>query len=362
MTSEIPLSNSLVPGNGVTFRIADIIAETTDTKTFVLQPLSSENIPYKPGQYLVIEIFLNGRALRRTYSLSSTSGIDPEMTITVKRIANGEVSRYLHDHAQKGELVNGLWPGGRFVFDDEDETPMDLFLVAAGSGITPVFAILKHVLYQTTHVHVKLIYSNSSMASCIFHDQLRELEKAFPEKLQVTWLFSNSKNLSHARLNRDLLEHIIKTQTYHAKERSLFYTCGPYEYMHMIQVTVLTLGYTEEQYRKETFVIPDIEGDDDDEGAPEKTYEAFDVGITVMGQHHLVYVDAGESILDAALRNHITLPYSCKSGICSTCTASLTRGTVYMHNNEVLTEKEIANGRILTCTGHPESSDVEIVY
>lgn len=323
---------------------------------------ADKEFSYNAGQYVTLLLHINGKEVRRPYSLSSFPETDPFPFITVKLIENGEATRFLHEKIQVGDTINILPPHGRFILPKE--VASRLFFLSAGSGISPIFGLIKEALF-TTNAKITLVYSNRSKEQAIFIEELNALQQQFSERFNIHWLFSNSKHLSTARLNRFLLEDLVKQEIGNDKQNICFYICGPYVYMEMIEITLLTKGFLRDQLFKETFSEPEDDGDDDgglldDEEQP--TYVDAAVRVNYRGQIHEFTVKAPQTILQAALEQHIPLLYSCKKGMCSTCTAQLTEGKVHMHYNQVLTDKEEKEGRILTCTSHPLSNKLTIVF
>ena len=134
------------------------------------------------------------------------------------------------------------------------------------------------------------------------------------------------------------------------------YTCGPYDYMQMVQITCLTMGFSKAHIRKELFDINAL---------PPLTKRYFDktdrsINLLYQGNKFSLFVRYNETILDAALKKGIDIPFSCKAGKCSTCKCVVHSGAVWMHYNEVLTDDDEAKGFALTCTGHPASENVVI--
>ena len=128
------------------FRVKQIDIETPDTKTFHLQSVDNETVNYQSGQFLTLISKANGKEIRRSYSLSSSPVADDLLSITVKRVANGEISRWLHDHVQIGETLEALQPTGRFVLPQPFIQVKHYFFIVAGSGITPVFSMIKTLM------------------------------------------------------------------------------------------------------------------------------------------------------------------------------------------------------------------------
>jgi ring-1,2-phenylacetyl-CoA epoxidase subunit PaaE len=165
-------------------------------------------------------------------------------------------------------------------------------------------------------------------------------------------------NIIHGHLNSIILEESVGKYLHYEKSRSVFYICGPFAYMRMIAITLPLLGFSHEQIYREIY-LPEI--NESKVIIPPDNTEAK-VTILTGNQRHEIHVPAGKTILRAALENGIKLPYSCEAGICSTCSALRIEGKVEMSINEVLTDKDIAAGLVLTCTGYPVSPDVSIRF
>jgi ring-1,2-phenylacetyl-CoA epoxidase subunit PaaE len=139
------------------------------------------------------------------------------------------------------------------------------------------------------------------------------------------------------------------------KMNTWLYLCGPFQYMLMITIVARGMGFVNEQIKKEQFVIEQ----------PPATKVPPDIAA-----HTITIIEKGkqvswiskypDTILQSAKRNGVQLPFSCESGQCGTCSATCIKGKVWMSKNEVLMEEEIANGRILTCTGYPIDGDIEL--
>lgn len=344
--------------DSIFFKIRERKAVTFDTVVYVLEPLQGEMFKYKPGQFVTFVFRHTNGELRRSYSLSTTPEVDEFPSIVVRRISNGEVSRYLHDNWKVGDEVEALLPAGRFTLEYEGDRPKDVFLLAAGSGISPLFGILKHTLHSQLNTHVHLFYSNHNVSSTIFYDELNTWKEKYAERFDIDYFFSESKYLERARLNRLLLEKLVKQHLKHKMEDALFFLCGPYGYMQMAEIVLITMGIPKENIRKEIFVIekPAESKFSLDDKSPKK------VEIKHRGKSYLISVAYPSTILEAALKEGISLPYSCRAGRCSACFAKCTEGKVAMSYNEVLTESDESLGMVLTCTGHPVSDLVKLEF
>jgi ring-1,2-phenylacetyl-CoA epoxidase subunit PaaE len=343
-------------------KISEIIPRRGDNITIVLEPLDGRRVSYKAGQFLTLAFQLGDREVRRSYSFSSSPDVDEPLSITVKRVENGEISRLLHHRTVPGDVLTGLEPQGLFTYPTELLKERTVFLFAAGIGITPIFSILKTALVVEQRSKLVLVFSNSSPEKAPFLEEIKHWESLYPDRLTVIWLFSNTKNLMKARLNRFILEEFVRDHLHFDREDALFYSCGPVVYMDLCKFTLLGLGFHPDQIKRETFLPPENDEDDDDESEKEVDKTTYSVQIHYQNQQFDLSVPYYHSILDEALENGIRLPYSCRSGMCSTCIAKCTSGHVKMEYNEVLTDEEVEAGRVLLCTGHPTQQGTVIRY
>lgn len=343
-------------------RVKEVIPETKDALTLVLENANGEPVAYEAGQFLTLIIDAGGKELRRSYSLSSSPEADANPAITVKRVQNGEISRYLFSTISKGSVLRSLPPAGRFTVRPSPKFPRDIFLLAAGSGIVPLFSILKTVLKKEPEARVHLICSNHNAESVIFRKPLVELQDIYKGRFNCVHVLSDLSSrmpgVIHGHLNNIMLEELLNEYLQYDKEHAAFYICGPFAYMRMITITLPLLDFSREQIHREVFLT---EINESVSGIPGGNI-ASDVTILAGGKEYLIHIPAGKTILKAAAENGIKLPYSCEAGICSTCSAQCTRGKVEMSVNEVLTAKDINDGLILTCTGYPVTGAVQIKF
>lgn len=339
----------------VELTITKIINETDDAGTFVLQPANGQPVSYHAGQFLTLLFNRNGRAIRRSYSFSSTPGVDEEISITVKRVHNGEISRLFLDYYKAGDQLTAIEPAGMFVLPADLHQQQTVFLIAAGSGITPVFSLLKQLLHQTAVSNIVLLYQNHTAADTIFREALGQLSQQFSKRFK--WLdFISVSNALHRKLTNDYLEVLIQQNLSQPLAGALFYICGPASFMRMCQYTIRIMGFGEGQIRKEYFVI-------DPPPAPPliKNVQSREVLLHSGGEIIRYQTQYPSTILQSALDNNIALPYSCKGGRCSACAARCVKGEVIMSMNDVLTDEDIASGLVLTCVGYAVT-DVELEY
>ena len=332
--------------------IEQIHEEIEGFKTFTFK--EGHGIEYKAGQYLTFVKRTVHEEIRRSYSIISSPLLNERLAIGVKRIENGIFSRELIDHAKPGDELLTTGAGGFFTLPDDTSNIRQIFFLAAGSGITPIYSLLKTVLCFHPHIHVVLIYSNPSPAKTIFYFQLNELKQKFDKRVHLQFLFSNSIDLLMARLNRELLVELAKAHAVCSFDQILFYLCGPEAYMRMCTYALQEEKVPKENIRKEDFVIHARQLPKNN--PPDKN-DHF-VTIQLGNESYQLKVQYPDSILQAAKKRNISLPYSCEVGRCGNCAAKCIEGKVWLSYNEVLTEKDLQNGLTLTCVGHPVGGDV----
>ncbi len=347
-----------MPGDDLIKRvkIASIRTETSQAKTFVLEPLDGWEPVYKAGQFLTFVFQTPYGEKRRSYSISSSPDLNEPLSITVKKVDNGEFSRLLVYEIKEGDVLYTTGVSGFFLLPPAELNIRQFFFLAAGSGITPCYSLIKTILASSNH-QVVLIYSNKTEEDTIFHEALQLLQKKYTDRFFIRFLYSNRFSVYHSRLSKWLLLHLLQEYPIAAKDNAYFYLCGPFDYMQTLRITLLGESIPASHLIKEDFsslprlIIPkppDIQG--------------HQVTIHLPQQNYSLQVQYPQSILAAAKAQDITLPYSCEAGRCGSCVATCTSGKVWMAYNEVLTDQEVAKGRILTCQAYPIDGDVEISF
>jgi ferredoxin-NADP reductase len=334
----------------IRLKVEAIKWELPDTATFFFSEANSEKVNYKAGQFITLVFDHHHEEIRRSYSLSSAPG-GQFLAITIKRIANGEISRFMLTKIKPGDILNAEAPAGRFTLSNTD-IEKDIFLFAAGSGIVPIFSQLKYALNSPGKSKFVLIYSSRDAKSFLFGDELHKLSANYSGRLTIINLLS----IEGDRLTNLVVEQLVNQYTGDLSG-SEFYLCGPFDYMRMIRLTLLYMGVDAAQIRKENFVLDTIAVT-----ASPAIFPPKNISIIFKGETYNLMVGENQSILQAALQNGIQLPYSCRDGICSACTALCKSGKIVMVKNDVLTDADLAQGLVLTCTGHPVGDGVVIGY
>jgi ferredoxin-NADP reductase len=346
----------MVDGLYKTLFVKEAREEVPGFKTFVFE--DGHNIEYRPGQYLTLVRFFNNEEVRRSYSIISTPVLNESLSIGVKRVENGFFSRVLVDHIHAGSELTTSGVGGFFVLPADVSGYSSYIFFAAGSGISPVFSLIRTLLFAHPVTRVRLVYSNASPSKTIFLEALRELEMQFSGRFEVVFFFSNYPDLSKARLHRDAIFHLLDRFTDNEFSKAVFYICGPESYMRLCTYTLQEAGVNPLQIRKENFIIDKIRTP---KAAPPDKEEHV-VNIRFAGKEYSFNMAYPDTILSAAKRSGIHLPYSCETGRCGNCVSICKKGKVWHSYNEVLTEKDLESGLILPCVGYPVHGDVDIEY
>lgn len=332
-----------------------IIRETENARTYVLEPLDGWQPVYAPGQFITFVFHTRHGEKRRSYSLSSSPALQEPLSVTIKKVDNGEFSRLLVYHAKEGDLLYSSGTGGHFVLPADMRSTEQFFFMAAGSGITPCYSMIKTLL-ATTHRKVVLIYSNKREGDVLFHAQLKELLERYADRFTIRFLFSDILDIYHSRLSNWLLQQLLEEFLSVEEKRALFYICGPFDYMRTVEITLLSRVPKENILKEHFSTLPRLLSPQPPDTDPH--------GVTIhfRGEVYQLAVQYPQTILAAAKTHHIQLPYSCEAGRCASCVANCTKGKVWMAYNEVLTDEEIKKGRVLVCQAFPVGGDVEIKY
>ncbi|HRH34826.1 MAG TPA: ferredoxin--NADP reductase [Catalimonadaceae bacterium] len=343
-------------------KIVQVIPETADTISLQFESHSAFST-YIPGQFLTLKANIGGESIRRAYSLSSHPTADQLPVVTIKKIENGKMSSWLFDQAKPGLQLEVMPPTGNFVFQPNTSKKRWFMLFAAGSGITPIFSILKGILHSEPQSFVSLLYGSRSQDNIIFKDQLDNLVLKYPGRLKVVHTLSQPKEGWFGETGR-ISEPVIQNTLEYLKPVTPFvetqvFTCGPQDMMDTITQIVISQGVQKENIHRESF------SSSVDELTKQTTLEKLEilernVIIHLDGDRFEVTVPVGKTILDAALDADVDMPYSCQSGLCTACRGKCLSGKVHMDEREGLSDEEMEEGYVLTCVGHPLTADVEL--
>ena len=348
-----------------TLRVAEVLRETDDSVSIAFDVPAHLAADYRffPGQYLTLRATVDGEDLRRSYSICSGPK-DGELRVAVKRLADGVFSAWVNEHLVAGDELQVMTPTGRFGLADDLGNARIHVGFAAGSGITPILSIIRGVLESGPDSRFFLFYGNKSTRDILFRQALEELKDRYLDRFAVFHVLSREEQdlqILSGRLDgnkaRRLLTSIVPVAAVdHA------FVCGPTGMIDDIEAALKDLGLADVAIHTERFVSAH-------DGRPRKAVPvaadapaAHTAVLTSDGKTRDIPVAEGESILDAALRAGMDLPFACKGGMCSTCRAKLVSGEAPMEVNYSLEPWELDAGFVLTCQAHPKSDRVVVDF
>lgn len=341
--------------NAYRLQVAAVIDETADARSLVLQVPDElrERFRYKPGQFLSFRVPVGGKQLTRCYSMASSPDCDALPKVTVKRVADGRVSNWMNEQVRAGDWLEVLPPAGHFHLTEGDNA---LLLFGGGSGITPVFSILKSALHSGNRP-IKLVYANRDEASVIFKDELRALAKAHPEQLEVVHVLDSL----HGYLTAAEVRQLVRG---HAGAE--YFICGPGPFMDTVEGALLSLGEDAAHIHVERFVSPP---DPDEVQAVEAAARAAAADsaceallVELDGQAHEISCQPGDTLLQSCKAAGLDVPFSCEEGFCGACMCQVREGATQLARNDVLSAQELADGWTLACQSRPSSTRVTLKF
>lgn len=342
-------------------KIAKINQETQDAVSLQFDVPSTLNGSYQfaAGQYLNLSAIINGKEVRRAYSICSSPS-SGRLTVLVKKVENGVFSTYANEQLSEGNSLKVATPEGRFVLPESQSDDSSYLFFAAGSGITPIISMIETVLESAPSANVVLVYGNRSADLAIFKSRLDSLEQNHAN-FNIEWIFSrqDADAVHFGRIDRSKVAYVVNNK-YKEKEFDAYFICGPGTMIDEVSNTLANFGVAQEKIRFERFTASEA----DDSTEPSADVPAGNAQITYIidDESTTVTVPTTTSVLENAMNNDLDPPYSCQGGICSSCIARVTEGTAEMRKNQILTDGEVAEGLILTCQAHATSAKVTVDY
>ncbi len=321
---------------------------------------------YRPGQHVALRALLDGADLRRSYSIcrAPESGA---LRVAIKRERGGAFSTWAVEHLAAGDVLEVMSPDGHFIPHAEYNRPARFVGIAAGSGITPLLALIEHHLRDRPDDSFDLVYSNRTSVDAMFLDELADLKDRFPTRFALHHVLTRERrpaDLYSGRLDEHRLTTLL-TRVMRAETVDEWFLCGPLELVERARTVLEGLGVDPASIRVELFSTgtpdrppgltpPPVNA------APGEPVRTISFRLDGTSGTVTTPVSARETILAAALRTRGDVPFACAGGVCGTCRAVLREGTVDMSQNHALEPEELARGLILTCQSVPTSDRVSV--
>ena len=324
----------------------DAVAISFSIPNELAQPFS-----FKAGQYLTLSHTIAGENVRRSYSLCSAPH-EEVLRVGIKAIPNGLFSNYANTQIKVGDTLEVGAPEGRFVYEPNGKN--NLFLLAAGSGITPILSIAKTALKKTDG-KVVLVYGNRSEDDKMFADELQTLQTAYGQRFEIVHIYSRKKT-ADALFGRIHISHInyVRNTLFSQLNFDDFYVCGP---AGMIEASVQALS--DSGVHDENIHVEHFSGG----GEIDRSVEGkIAYKVLLDDETHPFSADASKTILEAAIAAGIDPPYSCQGGVCGSCIGRVKEGEVSMASNQILSDSEVEEGLVLTCQASCTSERVVVDF
>jgi ring-1,2-phenylacetyl-CoA epoxidase subunit PaaE len=323
-----------------------------------------EKFQFWPGQHLCFRFVIDGKEERRMYSLHNSPYEEGNHMITAKIQSDGFVSRYIADNIKVGDTVEVSVPQGEFTVQPKEKAYKSYYFFAAGSGITPVYSMIKSILLVEPMSQVFLLYGNRGKGDIIFYEELKEWQEQYADQLFITYTLSKrflDFSLSawegkRGRIDDNMVEEFI-TEHPPTAQNTEYYICGPQGMNQMVWDTLIELGVPTKLIHYEYFSAEGMEYDEDISSVANAEVKA-----KIGGKSYALSLEQDETILSGLKRIGAPVPYSCQSGICGTCKAKLKDGEVKMKARMALSDDEADKGIVLTCQSLVQSPKADVDF
>jgi len=320
---------------------------------------------FQPGQYLTLRTDIDGKDLRRSYSISSPLGA-PRLTVGIRRVDDGVFSGYVNDALRIGDRLQVMTPEGRFVA--ETGRAARLLLLAAGSGITPMMSIAQSALAAHPEAEVTLVYGNRTTESVMYRAALDQLKDRYLGRFTLIHILSREEQdipLLNGRVDADKVTALTHAGAIDPVQADGVFLCGPGAMIDDVTKGLASLGVASDRLHFERFTP--AEGSAPRRPALDKAKTAVAKGASVAVildgvRKSFQLENAEESVLDAAHRAGLELPFSCQGGMCCTCRCKVVSGTSEMAVNYSLEKWETDAGFTLACQTRATSDSLVLDF
>ncbi|WP_292243029.1 2Fe-2S iron-sulfur cluster-binding protein [Mesorhizobium sp.] len=317
---------------------------------------------FTPGQYLTLEAEIGGERVRRAYSICS--GLDEgEIRVAVKEIEGGRFSSFANRCLQAGDVLGVMEPRGRFVLPPAPKEGRIVLAAVAGSGITPVLSIASTVLAREPHSRLLLVCGNKRRQDMLFRTQIAKLEQDFSPRLLVRRLLSRENGgpgFGQGRVDGDTLTSILGELDMPVSMVDHALLCGPAEMVANLSAALQRQGLDSGKILAESFRSAAAAKSEPQDILPDASTRH--VEIRLGGRSTIIDARPGETVVDAARRSGLEVPYSCGGGTCCSCVARIIEGGVETQSDAALEAWERDAGFVLTCQSRPAGDRLVVDY
>jgi glycine betaine catabolism B len=334
--------------------------ETHDVTTFVFAPRSERRFYFKPGQFLTFEFEIGGETLHRCYTISSAPSRPDVVSITVKRVPNGPVSNWLHDHFVPGMMLKATGPMGEFTWTDHTSRTGKYLLISGGSGVTPMMSMAR-TAYDLAEIRDTIfLHAARTPDDIVFDDEIAMIARR-NRSIKAAHVVENDSALRawpgfRGRLSRAHIEAVAPD----FREREIF-VCGPSPFMAAVKSILQEAGFDMSRHHQESFNFEELAPAEQaavEEAAAALESEVKSWKIEFTKTRRVVDCPETMTILEAAKRAGMRLPSSCAKGMCGTCKSKKVSGDVEMTHQGGIRQREVDAGMMLICCSKPRSDVV----
>ena len=372
------LSSSTITKKTFKLVCQKIQKETHDVKTFIFSIPNAEtpvDFSYHAGQHLNFIVNMAGTMQTCCYTLSSSPTTAEYVSITIKRIPQGKISNYFHDHFKVGQSIDVSGVAGNFCLNSA--IPQKILLISAGSGITPMLSMLRFMVEKQCTNQIVFVHSAKQEIDLIARAEISDLAKRHGNCQVIYTLTQGANSQWHGfqgRLNEHMLGNIKQISHYQS------FVCGPKLFRNTTQALLFKLGLAPSSYHDESFGGHEYSKDNTSDikdslpiSMPEtKNQDSRPQSLMSQSNKKTVSIyfsrwkkrcqgNKQDSLLEQGEAAGLILPYSCRGGCCGSCKAKLISGQVKQNSTDGLSKREQQQGYILLCSCNA-LTDVEISH
>ncbi len=343
-------------------RCVKVIDETWDVRTFCFMAEQPIMFFFKPGQFVTLELEIEGQQVMRSYTISSSPSVPYSFSISVKRAPGGQVSNWLHDNLEEGHELAVHGPVGQFNCIDYPATKV--LMLSGGVGVTPVMSMARWFFDTNADVDMAFVHSARTSKDIVYQRELEHMSSRVTnftlhvicEKVERGQAWSGYRGyLDQAKLSMMAPDFM---------EREVF-CCGPTPYMKAVKALLESNGFDMNRYHEESFGATPIGVEEDAIEQAEIAQEETDalvladmVRVEFFSAGKSIQISPGETVHAAASKLDLQIPKACGMGICGTCKVLVTAGEVTMEHNGGITDEDVAAGYVLSCCSVPKGDVV----
>lgn len=340
-------------------QVAAIYDETPNVKTFRLKNPDGGPMPFAfaPGQFLTYSADIDGKHVKRSYTIASSAAQTAYLETTIKREDVGVFSRFMHDHVRAGDVLDVLGPSGVFTFNGTEAD--SVVLIGGGVGITPLMSVIRYLADTSWPGDIYLVYGARSTEDFIFRSELEFLQRRMPN-LHVAATMARAAGDAwmgtEGPITRDLLLRAVPDL---AKRR--VHLCGPPTMMGAVKKLLFDLGVPVDNVKTEAFgpalgavpppgvTVTEPASKPNSNVTGQQVIGPATATIRFAKSNKMSPLAPDISVLEAAEAAGVAIDYSCRAGICGVCKTKLLEGSVTMEVEDALTADDKSRNLILAC-------------